>query len=35
MCDVVYINQYSCYYIFNNPCIDKISIFDYYYFKFN
>nr|DAJ03488.1 MAG TPA: hypothetical protein [Bacteriophage sp.] len=33
MCNVVYINQYSYCYISNNPYIDKISIFDYYYFN--
>nr|DAP25478.1 MAG TPA: hypothetical protein [Bacteriophage sp.] len=35
MCDVVYINQYSCYYISNNLYIDKISRIIYYYLKFN
>ena len=33
VCNVVYINQYSYCYISNNPYIDKISIFDYYYFN--
>lgn len=30
----ILINTVNCY-ISNNQCIDKISIFDYYYFKFN